>query len=311
MVGYGILVARAGAAGVGAGAGVGGIFSSLKGATDSAGKAGGTVTVSTRNSPEFEPDDLEPKTVIKLSKRDQKIPTTRSSRRTIKGGVVISGVPASKARATTGTAVRVRAISGDESGSAPEQPIQWDVGGYGGGPGSSSVPGASRAAPRAVTQAPKGKEATTDKKPDSPAADSAQEKPTVEEADEQFVGPRAAPDTASSGSPGVTPATVSAPIVAALFQEGDIESGNTSADAPQALDEEVTDDEIEIELGEDIAAVIERFGNPSMMLRGIAGQAYTEKYTFRTKEGRKIVVLALNGKVTAITPGPLRLAARR
>ena len=304
MVGYGILVARAGAAGVGAGAGVGGILSSLKGTTDSAGKSGGTVNVSPRKSPEFAEDDLAPKTVIKLPKRDQAKLSTGSSRRTIKGGVVISGVPASNARAKTGTTVRVRGATGSQSGGDAEKPIQWDVGNSGSGPRSLPVRGASRAASQPVKQSTKEKEAKADGTTATAASNSPAE-PTVDETAES----EAASDTAAAHSPGTTPLTGPTRIIAAPLKG----AGNVAAAATQPLDEDADEDdiEIEIELGEDVAAVIERFGKPSMVLQGISGQDYTEKYTFRTKEGRKIVVLALNGKVTAINPEPLRLAARR
>ena len=306
IVGYGINVARAGAVGVGTGAGVGGIFSTLKGTTDSAGKAGGTVNVSSRNRPEFEEDDLEPKTVIKLPKRDQAKLSTGSSRRTIKGGVVISGVPASNARTSSGTTVRVHGASGNNVGAAAQERVQWDVGDSG-GRRSAAVRGAPRAAPQPVRQASRDKsqdrQAKTEGAPATAASDS---KP--EPSDQDAAGSQPAAETAASDSPGA--ATVMGPtrIIAAPLL-----AGGTVADAPRPLDEEAADDdlEIEIELGEDVAAVIERFGHPSMVLKGIFGQDYTEKYTFRTKQGRKIVVLALNGKVTAITSEPLRLAARR
>ena len=307
MIGYGINVARAGAAGVGAGAGVGGIFSSLKRTTDVAGKSGGTVNVSARKSPEFEEDDLEPKNVIKLPKRDQTKSSTGSSRRTIKGGVVISGVPASKARTSSGATVRVHGASGENAGSAAENRVPWDVGGSGGGRRSAAVRGASRAAPRAVRQATKDKgkdKAAKAEDKTAPEASDLQQEPS----DQEAAGSQPAAETAASGSPGVAPTMGPTRIIAAPLQ-----AGGTVAAAPQPFDEEATADdiEIEIELGEDVAAVIERFGNPSMVLKGISGKDYTEKYTFRTKEGRKIVVLAVNGKVTAISPGPLRLAARR
>ena len=303
MVGYGILVAGAGAAGVGTGAGVGGILSALKGTTDSAGNSGGTVTVSSRRTPELEEDDLAPKTIIKLPKRDQAKLSTGSSRRTIKGGVVISGVPASNARAKTGTTVRVRGATGSQSGGDAEKPIQWDVGNSGSGPRSSPVRGASRAAPQPVRQPAKEKEA----KADDTTATAASNSP-AEPAAQETVESETASDTAAAHSPGTTPLTGPTRIFAAPWKVGAI--APTPAEATQALDE-TADDDIEIELGEDVAAVIERFGKPSMVLKGISGQDYTEKYTFRTKEGRKIVVLALNGKVTAINPEPLLLAARR
>ena len=306
FVGYSINVARAGAAGVGAGAGIGGILSSLKGTTDSAGKSGGTVNVSPRKSPEFEEDDLAPKTVIKLPKRDQATLSTGSSRRTINGGVVISGVPASNARAKTGTMVRVRGASGSQSGGDAEKPIQWDVGNSGNGPRSSPVRGASRAAPQPVRQPAKEKEAEADDKTAAAASNSA-----AEPAAQETVESETASDTAAAHSPGTTPLTGPTRIFAAPLKVG--ANAPTPAEATQPLDETADDDDddIEIELGEDVAAVIKRFGKPLMVLKGIFGQDYTEKYTFRTKEGRKIVVLALNGKVTAITPEPLRLAARR
>ena len=129
--------------------------------------------------------------------------------------------------------------------------------------------------------------------------------PTGDETDETT---ESQADTAAVPSSGPAPVVGATRIVAAPLKAA--EYARAAAEPTQPLDES-GDDDIEIELGEDIAAVIARFGQPSMVLKGISGRAYTEKYTFRTKEGRKIVVLALNGKVTAITPEPLRLAARR
>jgi len=47
-----------------------------------------------------------------------------------------------------------------------------------------------------------------------------------------------------------------------------------------------------------------------MTLKGITGKDYTEKYLFRTEDGLRITVLAVNGKVTAVLAGAKPLAAR-
>ena len=56
--------------------------------------------------------------------------------------------------------------------------------------------------------------------------------------------------------------------------------------------------------------IIARFGKPLMALKGIAGKDYTEKYLFRTEDGLRITVLAVNGTVTAVLAGAKPAATR-
>ena len=301
FIGYGINVARAGAVGVGAGAGVGGLLSGLKRTADSAGKAGRTVTVTSSRAPEFEEDDLEPKTVIKMPKRDKTKLSTGASQRKIRGGVVISGVPASDAPASTGTSVRVRSENGLQASSGIEKRVRWDVGG-GSGRSTSPVRGASRT-PGDAAQ-PSAKPAANDPEAD----ESTDEEATAAAASAAAPGgPEAGADSAAPGSSAAPPPSGPRIIIAAPLRG----SGDAAPAAEPVNDDTQAAEDIGIEVGEDVAAVIERFGKPSMVLKGIFGQDYTEKYTFRTKDGRKIVVLAVNGKVTAIAPDRTRLAARR
>ncbi len=301
FIGYGINVARAGAAGVGAGAGVGGILTGLKKTSNTAATAGNKVTVHSTKAPVFEEDDLEPKTVIKLSKGDSKKISTGASQRKIKGGVVISGVPASDAPASTGTAVRVRTENGLQASPGVEKRVRWDVGG-GSGRSTSPIRRASRT-PRDAAQ-PSAKPTANDPEAD----ESADEEATAAAAPATAAGgsEAGADSAAPSSSPAPQPSGPRMVIAAPLKSSGE------AAPAGEPVDDDTQAAEaIGIEVGEDVAAVIERFGKPSMVLKGISGRDYTEKYTFRTKDGRKIVVLALNGKVTAIAPDRTRLAARR
>jgi len=77
-----------------------------------------------------------------------------------------------------------------------------------------------------------------------------------------------------------------------------------------SADEAYPSAELEISTGDNVEAIIARLGNPLMTLKGITGKDYTEKYLFRTEDGLRITVLAVNGKVTAVLAGAKPLAAR-
>ena len=68
--------------------------------------------------------------------------------------------------------------------------------------------------------------------------------------------------------------------------------------------------ELEVSVGDKVEKIIARFGEPLMALKGISGQDYTEKYLFRTEDGLRITVLAVNGTVTAVLASARLLATR-
>ena len=68
--------------------------------------------------------------------------------------------------------------------------------------------------------------------------------------------------------------------------------------------------ELEISVGDEVEKIIARLGKPLMALKGISGQDYTEKYLFRTQDGLRITVLAVNGTVTEVLASAKPLAAR-
>ena len=62
--------------------------------------------------------------------------------------------------------------------------------------------------------------------------------------------------------------------------------------------------------GDKVADLIARLGKPTMVLKGIGGNGYNEKYIFRKPDGGKITVLALHGTVTAVIDSSTGLPLR-
>ena len=67
---------------------------------------------------------------------------------------------------------------------------------------------------------------------------------------------------------------------------------------------------IVIAAGDKVADLIARLGKPTMVLKGISGNGYNEKYTFRKPDGGKLTVLALHGTVTAVIDNSTSLPMR-
>ena len=116
MVGYGIMVGRAGAAGVATGAGAAGIFSKLGSTTKQAADQSPS-GVARGRQPEFGEDDLKP-TVIKLNTGSKSGATATSGKRKMSSGVTISGIPASRGRSAGSQAAAVREVAPVSSGTA-------------------------------------------------------------------------------------------------------------------------------------------------------------------------------------------------
>ena len=282
MVGYGINVARAGSAGVAGGAGVAGIFSKLGSRTkDTTQPIGGTY----RPQPDFGEDDLKP-TVIKLNTGNKPGTSATAGTRKMSSGVTISGISGSSTSSARNEAAAVREV-------APSHPAPADF-----DTGPAHVP----AAP-APYQPVSGTRAAGE-----PAAaaqpESVESGPSVEAAEKEPLAE--SPATASaglppSGRPGAGSASVlSAPASSGSFAPAPVSSA--PEDAPSA--------ELEISVGDGIDEIIARFGKPLMALKGIAGKDYTEKYLFRTEDGLRITVLAVNGTVTAVLAGAKPAATR-
>ena len=284
MVGYGINVARAGAAGVAGGAGTAGIFSKLGSRTQQAVQP--PSDVARGRQPEFGEDDLKP-TVIKLNTGSKSGAAATSGKRKMSSGVTISGVPASSGRSagSRATAVREVAPANSRRAAAAEG---YDYGSS--APGSyQPVSGVSSAGRPRADARPKPAE-------NKPSAGTA-EKETLPEA------PAAAP-VQSSSSRGSGSSAYS--VLAAPRNSTGISAGPVSVSADDASPSA----ELEISVGDKVEQIIARFGKPLMVLKGISGKDYTEKYLFRTQDGLRITILAVNGTVTAVVASAKPLAAR-
>ena len=284
LVGYGINVARAGAAGVASGAGAAGIFSKLGSTTKQAEQSPSGAARGRR--PDFGEDDLKP-TVIKLKTGSKPGVTATSGQRKMSSGVTISGVPSSSGRSAGGQTAAVREVApenfepaGDGEGYSDSSPV----------PGPYQPVSGSGSAERPRVAAPP-KSAETE-----PSADTAEEE-TLPEA------PGAAAIDSSSGR-GSGASTHS--VLAAPTNSAGISAGPRSGSA----DEAYSSAELEISAVDNVEKIIARLGEPLMILKGITGKDYTEKYLFRTEDGLRITVLAVNGKVTAVLAGAKPLAAR-
>jgi hypothetical protein len=236
--------------------------------------------------PDFGEDDLKP-TVIKLKTGSKPGVTATSGQRKMSSGVTISGVPSSSGRSAGGQTAAVREVApenfepaGDGEGYSDSSPV----------PGPYQPVSGSGSAERPRVAAPP-KSAETE-----PSADTAEEE-TLPEA------PGAAAIDSSSGR-GSGTSTHS--VLAAPTNSAGISAGPRSGSA----DEAYSSAELEISAVDNVEKIIARLGEPLMILKGITGKDYTEKYLFRTEDGLRITVLAVNGKVTAVLAGAKPLAAR-
>ncbi len=283
MIGYGINVARAGAAGVASGAGAAGIFSKLGSVTKQAEQP--PSAAARGRQPEFDEDDLKP-TVIKLKTGSKSGATATSGKRKMSSGVTISGVPASSGRSASSQAAAVREVAPRNS-----EPAGGDQGySYG-----SSAPGSYQ--PVSGAGSADRSRASTRPQPETKPSTEVAEKETRPEA------PTATP-VQSSSSRGSGSSAYS--VLTAPRNSSGISTGPDSVSAEEASPWA----ELEISAGDNVEKIIARLGKPLMVLKGITGKDYTEKYLFRTEDGLRITVLAVNGTVTAVLAGAKPLATR-
>jgi hypothetical protein len=57
---------------------------------------------------------------------------------------------------------------------------------------------------------------------------------------------------------------------------------------------------VDIPVGTPVDELMKRFGEPLLALTGVSGEAYTEKYVFKTPDGARLTVLSVHGKVTNV-----------
>jgi hypothetical protein len=284
MVGYGINVARAGAAGVGGGAGVAGIFGKLGSTTKQAEQP--PSGVARGRQPEFGEDDLKP-TVIKLNTGSKSGASAISGKRKMSSGVTISGIPASSGGSAGSQATAVREVAPANSRTAAADE------GYGYG---SSAPGSYQPVSR-VSSAGRSR---ADARPKP-----AENKPSVETAEKEILPEVPAAAAVESSSSRGSGSSASSVLTAPRNSTG-ISAGPVSVPA----DDGSSSADLGISVGDKVEQIIVRFGKPLMALKGISGQDYTEKYLFRTEDGLRITVLAVNGTVTAVLASARPLATR-
>ena len=296
MIGYGINVARAGAAGVASGAGAAGIFSKLGSTAENAAKpmSGGARPP----QPAFPDDDLKP-TVIKLNTGAKPGISATSGTRKTSSGFTISGIPSSTASSAGNETATVREVAPSDSAS---QSANFDTGpDYApAAPGSyQPVSGAGSAGHAAAAVQP-------EVAANEPAAETVENESTPETPSTASAESSSSPSAQLGRSSVVTSPT--SPI--GIAPEPASSAAASPASASPANDQ-ASSSELEISVGDEVDQIIARFGEPMMALKGITGKDYTEKYLFRTADGLRITVLAVNGTVTAVLAGAKPAAATR
>ncbi len=286
MIGYGINVARAGAAGVASGAGAAGIFSKLGSTTENAAKpmSGGARPP----QPAFPDDDLKP-TVIKLNTGAKPGISATSGTHKTSSGFTISGIPSSTASSAGNETATVREVAPSDSAS---ESANFDTGpDYApAAPGSyQPVSGAGSAGHAAAAVQP-------EVAANEPAAETVENESTPE-----------TPSTASAESS----SSPSAQLGRSSVVTSPTSPIGIAPEAASPANEQASSAELEISVGDEVDQIIARFGEPMMALKGITDKDYTEKYLFRTADGLRITVLAVNGTVTAVLAGAKPAAATR
>ena len=275
IIGYGINVGRAGAAGVGAGAGLAGVFSKVNQPIKKAGQEGANRSHTGRQAgPQFDND--------KVPKGNGQAKVGADGKLKLKGGATIAGLsPSPRVARSSQLSTEARAIAssgGAESYSPAPTPAP--------GPGPSAAP---------ATTAPESSEVeSADAKPaeEDPAATDAQV--TAESSESPPASEQALTTPASNRS-----------VLSPVIITGSGSSENSSGEEGAAKEGTII-----ISDGATVADLIARLGKPTMVLKGIRGNGYNEKYTFRKPDGTKFTVLALHGKIISVIDNSTRLPMR-
>ena len=271
IIGYGINVGRAGAAGVGAGAGLGGVFSNMKRPIEQAGQAGtGTSQTGKKAGPQFDND--------KIPKGNGQAKVGADGKLKLKGGATIAGLSPSP-RLARSSQLSTEARAAASNSAAAEYT-----------PAPTPAPGPSpSAAPATIT-------------PELSEVESASPNPT----DNDLAGTSGQVPAESSDSSATAEQALTTPGSNRGVLRPIIVSASDSAENSSGGEGAGKEGTIVIAAGDKIADLIARLGKPTMVLKGISGNGYNEKYTFRKPDGSKFTVLALHGTVTAVIDNSTR-----
>jgi len=265
-VGYGISAARAGSAGAAAGGGLGAVFSKLGRKT---GEATEGASAPVNPSPRFEEGARKQPTAVKLHRDSLRQP--QRGKVALRGGFAVAGasLPArAQARAAKPAVAEVWQVRASAASASAE-------------PASDRTEAAG-----------------------APALQPAHA-PTDAAAPHEPAQPAASPSPSSSASDAVPSSSkqgVAAPRVEKQSSPADT---SAAADAPPRSEARRAHQlASEIQAGEPVQSLIERFGLPYMALRGVAGEGYNEKYIFKLQDGARIVIYARQGTVTQASAEP-------
>lgn len=295
MVGYGLIVGRAGAAGAGVGAvgaGAAGIFQNLRKSANEAstGKSGARRT-SRQPQPEFEDTDLRVGTAKPAYQSSQTVKTS--------SGVAISGL-------TPSGAAQFHATYGEPS--RPKRAWKRRL--------ERKREEHRRAVVDAARSASNGPApgAGEDKTGSAPAAETP-ESAGIAPAGETAAGGAAAGAETVAATPAAPSSSALGPSVTASSRvsigEAMTAKSPTTPEGkhtPRLFDEDdraLVDELADIEEGLSIEDLIERFGEPIMRMVGFVADGYSAKYVFRTASGRRFTVFAHEGKVMDVVAEPL------
>ena len=252
IIGYGINVGRAGAAGVGAGAGLAGVLGKVNQPIKKAGQEGASRSQTGKKAgPQFDND--------KVPKGNGQAKVGADGKLKLKGGATIAGLrPSPRIARSWQLSTETHAVASSEVAESYS-------------PAPTPAPGpSSSASPEKTT-------------PELSEVESASPNPT----DNDLAGTTAQVPAESSDSSATaeqaltTPASnrgVLSPIIVSASDSAENSSGREGAG------EEGT---IVIAVGDKVADIIARLGKPTMVLKGIGGNGYNEKYTFRALPGFK------------------------
>ena len=284
MVGYGLIVGRAGAAGAGigaVGAGTAGIFQNLrKSANEASTGKSGTRRTSRQARPEFDDMDLRVGTAKPAYQSSQTVKTS--------SGIAISGLTPSGAaqfHATYGEPSRPKRawkLRLERKREEHRRAVVDAARSASNGPATGAGADETGSAQAAETPEPAGIAPAGETVAATPAAPSA-----------------SAPGPSVTASSGVS---IGEPMTAKYSRTPE------GKHTPRLLGEDdraFVDELADIEEGLSIEDLIERFGKPIMRMVGFVADGYSAKYVFRTASGRRFTVFAHEGKVMDVVAEPL------
>ena len=241
IIGYGINVGRAGAAGVGAGAGLAGVFSKVNQPLKKAGQEGASRSQTGKQAgPQFDND--------KVPKGNGQAEVGADGKLKLKGGAMIAGLrPSPRIARSSQLSTEARAVASSEAAKSYS-------------PAATPAPGPSpSAAPATIT-------------PELSEVESASPNPTADDlaATDTQVAAESSDSPATAEQDVTTPASnrgVLSPIIVSASDSAENSSGGEGAGKEGT---------IVVAAGDKIADLIARLGKPTMVLKGIRGNGYNE-----------------------------------